>query len=181
MRCQNIFYGQHKWQFCICLKRYIEIEPHSTPEKKNTKKINIFMKIFQIPIGQRQKYGWKWKIAIGLRAQNVTKWAEPNVIYMVHTRDRRANEITLNGCIRGTRVAVCIALPFHCVSFTFILFSSMFRTHFPNRCRLFTRILANISFDWGAITKGYERTSERTNERTYVRIQLEHSKTLCNI
>lgn len=44
-------------------QRYVE---------KKSKKINIFMKKFQIPIGQWQKYGWKWKIAIGSYAQNVT-------------------------------------------------------------------------------------------------------------
>lgn len=62
---------------------------------QKTKKINIFMKKFHIPIGQWQKYGWKWEIAIGLCNGNATMGVA-YFIYVKHMRDSSANGTTLN-------------------------------------------------------------------------------------
>lgn len=130
---------------------------------KKLKKINNFMKKFPIAIGQWQKYGWKWEIAIGLCISNAIEGVAYSM-YAKHIRNSRATEIALNEWMDGKSHAVWYFLPFHTVSlsFSFRLCSTRCPNHTPYVRRLYTTFaLSSISLDWGAITKGYASNKHR--------------------
>lgn len=51
------------------------------------------MKKFHIPIGQWQKYGWKWDTAIGLGTQNVTNGRDQCYVCEAHTQTLHERDI----------------------------------------------------------------------------------------